>query len=249
MFWRLRILMFYGLLAIFTLIFFIICYIPVTFFNVNYYIRYRIGVIFSYAFIWLARICCSLKYQVSGLEKLPLQPSILVSNHQSFWEQVYMQLIIPEHSWVLKKELFNIPLFGWGLRMVKPVAVDRNANISVGQILREGQEKINSGLWLIIFPESTRISPEKTVKFKPSAAKLAVLAQVPLVMMAHNAGVYWPKGFWIKKPGTIQVKIIDVISVEEIAKTDVRDLTDKMEQVINTEKQLLFEQTIRLEPK
>lgn len=244
MFWRLRVLMFYTLLTIFTIIFFLICYIPVTFFNVNYYIRYRIGVIFSYVFIWLARICCSLKYQVSGLEKLPSTPSILVSNHQSFWEQIYMQLIIPEHSWVLKKELFNRPLLGWGLRMVKPIAVDRNANISVGQILREGQEKLQEGLWLIIFPESTRISPEKTMKFKPSAAKLASIAKVPIVMMAHNAGVYWPKGFWIQKPGTISVKIIAVISAEEIQKTDVRALTNKMEEIINREKQLLFEQTI-----
>lgn len=244
MFWRLRILMFYALLAIFTSIFFIICYVPVTFFKVNYNIRYKIGVIFSYAFIWLARICCSLRYQVSGLEKLPSGPSILVANHQSFWEQVYMQLIIPKHSWVLKKELFKIPLFGWGLRMVKPIAVDRNSNISVGQILKEGQQKLQSGLWLIIFPESTRVTPEKTVKFKPSAAKLATLVKVPIVMMAHNAGAYWPKGFWIKKPGTIQVKIIDVIPIEEIARTDARELTEKMEQMINKEKQLLFEQTL-----
>ncbi len=241
MFWRLRILIFYGLLAIFTFTIFIISYIPVTFFNVNYYVRYQIGVIFSYIFIWLARICCGLKYQVSGLEKLPSVPSIVLSNHQSCWEQIFIQLIIPKHSWVLKRELFNVPLFGWGLRMVKPIAVDRNANISVNQILREGQEKIKSGLWLVIFPESTRYRPEQNAKFKPSAAKLASLAKTPIVMMAHNAGVYWPRGFWMTKSGTIQVKIIDVITVEEIEQTDVRELTDKIEQVINSEKQILLE--------
>lgn len=240
MFWRLRILTFYALLAIFTFTFFLICYIPVTFFNVNYYIRYRIGVIFSYAFIWLARICCGLKYQVTGLDKLPKTPSIVLSNHQSFWEQVFMQLIIPEHSWVLKRELFNVPIFGWGLRMVKPIAVDRNANISVNQILREGQEKIKEGLWLIIFPESTRYRPEQNAKFKPSATKLASLAKVPIVMMAHNAGVYWPKGFWMTKPGIIQVTIIDVISVEKIEQSDVRELTEKIELIINKQKQLLL---------
>ncbi|MCC8372360.1 MAG: 1-acyl-sn-glycerol-3-phosphate acyltransferase [Rickettsia endosymbiont of Pseudomimeciton antennatum] len=245
MFWRLRVLTFYALLAIFTITFFLICYIPVTFFNINYYIRYRIGFIFSYVFIWLARIFCGLKYQVFGLDKLPASPSIVLSNHQSCWEQIFVQLIIPEHSWVLKKELFNIPLFGWGLEMVKPIAVDRNANISVGQILREGQEKIKSGLWLVIFPESTRFKPEQNAKFKPSAVKLASLAKVPIVMMAHNAGVYWPKGFWIEKPGVIQVKIIDVIPVEEIEQSDVRQLTEKIEQVINNEKQILFEQTYK----
>ncbi|MCC8417717.1 MAG: 1-acyl-sn-glycerol-3-phosphate acyltransferase [Rickettsia endosymbiont of Bryobia graminum] len=244
MFWRLRVLMFYTLLAIFTTILFIVCYIPVTFFSISYSIRYRIGVIFSYLVIWLARICCGLKYQVSGLEKLPKTPSILVSNHQSFWDQIFMQLIIPKHSWVLKKELFNTPLLGWGLKMVKPIAVDRNTNLSVAQILREGQEKIKEGLWLIIFPESTRIKPDVSVKFKPSAAKLASVVKVPVVMMAHNAGVYWPKGFWILQPGTIQVKIIDVISAEEVSTTEVRDLTDKMELIINAEKQKLYEQTL-----
>jgi len=246
MFWHLRVLIFYALLAIFTFTFFLICYIPVRFFNVNYYIRYRIGVIFSYVFIWLAKTCCGLKYCVLGLDKLPSVPSILLSNHQSFWEQIFVQLIIPEHSWVLKKELFNIPLFGWGLKMVKPIAVDRNANISVNQILKEGQEKIKSGLWLIIFPESTRFRPEQTAKFKPSAAKLASLAKVPIVMMAHNAGVYWPKGFWIKKSGTIQIRIIGVIPADEVIDCDARELTDKIELLINTEKQILYEAAIKI---
>lgn len=243
MFWRIRVLAFYLLLSIFTTILFIICYIPITFFNVNYNIRYGIGSVFSYGFIWLARIVCGLRYNVSGLDKLPSVPSIVVSNHQSFWDQIFVQLIIPKHSWILKKELFNIPLVGWGLRMVKPVAVDRNANISVRQILKEGAEKINSGLWLIIFPESTRLRPDQVGKYKPSAAKLAADVKVPIVLMAHNAGVYWPKGFWMKKPGVIQVKIIDVISVNEVLKYDARELTDQMEQIINREKKILFEQT------
>jgi len=242
--WRLRVLIFYTLVSIATFITFIICYIPMTFFNINYDIRYKIGFVYSHVFIWLAKVTCGLNYQVSGLDKLPTTPSIVLSNHQSFWDNIFMQIIIPEHSWVLKRELFNIPLFGWGLRMVKPIAVDRNANISVKQILTEGQKKILEGLWLIIFPESTRLKPEETKKFKPSAVKLASITKVPIVMIAHNAGVYWPKGFWIKQPGIIKVTIIDVISVEEIEQTDVRILTEKIEHVINSEKQRLFEETM-----
>lgn len=242
--WRLRVLIFYTLLSIATFIAFIICYIPITFFNVNYNIRYKIGFVYSHIFIWLAKVTCGLNYQVSGLDKLPNTPSIVLSNHQSFWDNIFMQIIIPQHSWVLKRELFNIPLFGWGLKMVKPIAVDRNANISVKQILTEGQQKILEGLWLIIFPESTRFKPEETTKFKPSAIKLASITKVPIIMIAHNAGIYWPKGFWIKQPGIIKVTIIDVISVEEIEQTDVRILTEKIEHVINSEKQRLFEETM-----
>ena len=112
-----------------------------------------------------------------------------------------MQLIIPKHSWFDKRELFNIPFFGWGLKMVDPIAVPRRNNISIKQILREGQKKkLQDGLWLIVFPESTRLRPEQSTKFKPSAIRLEVTEKVPIVLMAHNAGVYWPKGFWINKP-------------------------------------------------
>jgi 1-acyl-sn-glycerol-3-phosphate acyltransferase len=245
MLWRLRVLSFYIIISILCIVFFLGSYIPIKIFNVKYHTKYKFAVIFSHAFIWLAKSICGLKYDISGLEKLPAVPCIVLANHQSFWDNVLMQLIIPEHSWVIKKELFNIPFFGWGLKLFDPIAVDRTDNASVNQILREGQKKLQNGLWLIIFPESTRLRPEQETKFKPSAVKLASIAKVPIVLMAHNAGVYWPKGFWIKKPGTIKVKIIDIIPREDIEKFDVRFITEQAQQVINTEKQVLFEQATK----
>lgn len=246
MFWNFRVLLFYLVTSILCISFFLLLYIPIKLFNVSYRLKYKIAVGFSYAFIWLAKNICGLKYQVSGLEKLPPGPCIVLANHQSFWDNVFMQLVIPEHSWIIKKELFNIPFFGWGLKMVEPVAVDRTDNISVKQILREGQKKLQNGLWLVVFPESTRLRPDQTTKFKPSAFKLATIAKVPIVLMAHNAGVFWPKGFWIKQPGTIQVKIIDVIGKEDVEKLDVRMLTQQAQELINAEKQLLFEQAVNV---
>jgi 1-acyl-sn-glycerol-3-phosphate acyltransferase len=180
-----------------------------------------------------------IKYEVQGLEKLPNGPYLVLSNHQSFWENFFMQLIIPEHSWVIKKELFEIPVFGWGLRMVEPIAVDRSATASIVQILEEGKKKLQSGLSIVIFPEGTRVKPDRSVSFKPSAAKLALEAEVPVVLMAHNAGVLWPKGFWFQKSGTINVKIIETMMPGEIARYDARSLTDYIQQRINTEKQVL----------
>jgi 1-acyl-sn-glycerol-3-phosphate acyltransferase len=230
--------------SVLAIAFFVAIYIAVKIFNANYHVKYKLGIIFSYCFIWFAEYICGLKYEVFGLEKLPSEPSIVLSNHQSFWDNVFMQLIIPKHSWIIKRELFNIPFFGWGLEMMDPIAVDRGDNISVKQILREGQNKLMNGLWLIIFPESTRLKPEQTATFKPSAIKLAQVAKVPIILIAHNAGVYWPKGFWIEKPGTIKVKIIDIISKQDLAIYDVRTLNKKAERVINEEKQLLFEQSL-----
>jgi 1-acyl-sn-glycerol-3-phosphate acyltransferase len=243
---RLRTLVFYFLISIFTIVFFSTFYLPFKLLNIKYSAKYKIAVIFSHSFIWLAKVICGLRYQISGLDKLPSQPSIVLANHQSFWDNVFMQLIIPEHSWILKRELFKIPFFGWGLKMFDPIAVDRQDNLSVKQILREGHKKLQEGLWLIIFPESTRLRPEQMTKFKPSAVKLASMAKVPIVLIAHNAGVYWPKGFWIKKSGTIQVKVIDVIPVAMVEELDVRILTEQVQAVINMEKHILFKDTLKL---
>jgi 1-acyl-sn-glycerol-3-phosphate acyltransferase len=94
-------------------------------------------------------------------------------------------------------------------------------------------------LSIIIFPEGTRIKPNRSVSFKPSAAKLAIESMVPIVLIAHNAGIFWPKGMWFKEYGTIKVKIIETITPSEIKHHDVRSLTDYIQDKINTEKQIL----------
>src|SRR5690606_21174036 len=115
MFWHLRVLIFYASVSILTIMFCALFFILVRIFDANYHIKYKFAVVFSYSFIWLGRMICGLKYQVSGLEKLPDEPCVVLANHQSFWDNVFMQLIIPEHSWIIKRELLNIPFFGWGL--------------------------------------------------------------------------------------------------------------------------------------
>jgi len=238
--WRLRILLFYLLISAFTIVAFLIIVLPLTFIQISYKHKYKIAIIFSNVFIYLAKYICGLKYKVSGLEKLSSPPYVVVANHQSFWENVFMQIIFPEHTWVIKRELFNIPFFGWGFRLVDPIAIDRSRSNSINQILEQGQQKLLSKQCLIIFPEGTRILPHQTTKFKASAAKLTLLAKVPLVIMVHNAGLFWPKGFWLKKPGTIEVKIVEVMQIEQLKNYDARSLTAYIEEVINREKQKLL---------
>lgn len=239
--WRLRVLFFYCVTSAFTVAFFFIICFPLQFIKIGYRLKYQIAKLFSEVFIFLAKFICGIDYLVSGLEKLPEGPCIVLANHQSFWDNMFMQIIIPEHSWIIKQELFDIPFFGWALKVVDPIAVDRSASISVKQILRDGAIKIRQGQWLVIFPEATRVKPGQTIKFKPSAVKLAQMTKVPIVLIAHNAGVFWPKGFWIQKPGVVSVKIIDVIEVEEIVKNDTRLLTENIQHIIDTEKQKLAE--------
>lgn len=241
MIWRIRVLSFYFALSLFALMFFLFWCIPLQYVNVGYDGRYKGAIVFSYVFIFLAKYLTGLNYQVTGLEKLPTdgKPYLALSNHQSFWENLFMQLIIPKHSWVMKKELFNIPLFGKGLQTVSPIAIDRSVSQSVLQILNEGTKKIEEGLSIVMFPEGGTVRTNRNVKFKPSAAKLAINTNVPIVLIALNSGVYWPKGFWFRKPGTIMVKILEVIPVSKYKDHDVRTLTDYIEERINKEKEIL----------
>lgn len=242
--WRLRILLFYFIISTFTVSFFIIFCLPLMIIKVKYHIKYQLAKFFSHFFVFCTKNICGLDYEVEGLEHLPKVPSVVLANHQSFWDNFIMQIIIPEHSWIIKNQLFKIPFLGWALKLAEPIAVDRTDNISVKQILREGDKKLASGLWLIIFPESTRLRPDQTTKFKPSAVKLASLTKVPIVLMVHNAGLYWPKGFWLRKPGTIKIKILESMYPEQIEKFDVRDLTDHIENIINIEKKKLVTEHI-----
>ncbi|MBF8246499.1 MAG: 1-acyl-sn-glycerol-3-phosphate acyltransferase [Rickettsia sp.] len=239
MFWKFRILFFYSLIAIFSLLSFFVVLLSISFFDISYNLKYKYSKLASFIFIKLAKIICSINYEVYGLEKLPSSPFILVSNHQSFWENFFMQLIIPKHSWVIKKELFNIPILGQGLRLLDPIAVDRSITHSAKKIIDNGINKLQQGLALIIFPEATRIPCYRNVKFRPSAAKLAIHAQVPLTLMVHNAGKIWPKGFWFKRPGLITVKILQTLNLEQLNQFEARELNQYMENIIHKEKNLL----------
>jgi len=157
---------------------------------------------------WL-RITCGVKSQVQGRENLEAQsPCIVLANHQSTWETMYLLAKMPPMSWVIKQELLNIPLFGWGMQQTRPIAIDRKAGSSaMEQIQSNGKTRLDEGNWVCIFPEGTRVSPDKKVRFKVGGAKLAVHAGYPVCPVAHNAGECWPRNGLIKTPGTITVSI------------------------------------------
>jgi 1-acyl-sn-glycerol-3-phosphate acyltransferase len=204
----------------------------------SYNARYRVAKSYACSFIALARIICGLHYKLNGLENLPKGPAVILSNHQSFWENMIMPVLFPMQTWVVKKELLNIPIFGLGLRIADPISIDRTKPSSVNQIFEVGSNKIAQGLWVVIFPEATRLNPGQTVPFKASGVKLAQINNVPIVPMAHNAGVFWPKGFWIKGPGEITIQIGEAIypGLEH----DTKELNAEVEAWINDAKEKLL---------
>lgn len=241
MIWQVRVISFYTIISIVIILFFFFICLPVFIANPSYDTRFRIGIIFASIYVNLLWITCGINYEIDGKELLPIdEPYIATPNHQSFWENFAMQLFVRKHSLIIKKELLDIPVFGWGIRIGKPIAVDRNFNMSIKQILKEGMSRLKNGMSLVIFPEGTRVKPGKNIPLKPSAAKLAMMAEVPIAIIVLNSGNYWPKGFWLIKPGTIKVKVVEVISKERIAEfADARALNAYMQEVMHREKELL----------
>ena len=158
--------------------------------------------------LFMLRWLCKLDYVVEGLEHLPATTSVVLVKHSSAWETIAQLLIFPGQTWVLKRELIWIPVFGWVLRRLKPIAIDRKAGrAAVQQVLDQGRQRLAEGVWVVIFPEGTRVPAGETRRYGMSGALLAEAAGLPVIPVAHNAGDYWPRRSWLKRPGTIRVVI------------------------------------------
>jgi 1-acyl-sn-glycerol-3-phosphate acyltransferase len=171
-------------------------------------VRYRLIRQWARFQIFLLKTLCGLDYRVEGREHLPAGAAIIMSKHQSAWETIAFQEIFPPQTWVLKRELMWIPLFGWGLALLKPIAIDRGAGRqAIEQIIAQGRERLQSGIWVVVFPEGTRVAPGARRRYGIGGAVLAAETGYPVVPVAHNAGLFWPRRGFLKKPGTIRVAI------------------------------------------
>jgi 1-acyl-sn-glycerol-3-phosphate acyltransferase len=150
-----------------------------------------------------------------GLENIPDAPTVVLSKHESQWETYYLQVTLRPIATILKAELLDIPGFGWGLRLMEPIPIDRSApREAIKQMLHLGGERLKSGLSVLVFPEGTRTEPGKLGRFARGGANLAIKAGVQVLPIAHNAGNCWPPHKWIKRPGTITVSIGEPIPTE-----------------------------------
>ena len=170
--------------------------------------RYAIGSSWAKMNMLFLRWLCHLSYEIKGKENIPDEACLVISNHQSTWETLAFQHFLPNQLWVMKKELFRVPIFGWGLALMSPIAIDRTAGRkAIDQIVEQGEKKLKQGRWVIIFPEGTRISPGVDSKYKKGGFIFASRISSPVLPLAHNAGEFWPKHSFIKYPGVITVSI------------------------------------------
>lgn len=178
----------------------------------GYRVFYAAVRLWSEAMLFLLRVICGLNYSVRGLGNLPERNAIVLMKHSSAWETIAQLTLFPRQTWVLKRELMWLPVFGWVLYFLQPIAINRKAGrAAVEQVISKGQQRLNQGFWVVIFPEGTRVPAGQKGRFGLSGTLLAQAAGRPIVPVAHNAGYYWARRSLLKRPGTIQVEIGEAI--------------------------------------
>jgi 1-acyl-sn-glycerol-3-phosphate acyltransferase len=171
-------------------------------------LRYRIISGWSRLVLALARAVLGIDCRVEGRENLPSRPAVILSKHQSAWETIAFQQIFPPQVYVLKRELLWIPFFGWGLALMSPIAIDRSRGTrALRALARRGQKRLDQGFWVVIFPVGRRVTPGVRRAYHLGGAWRAAASGVPIVPVAHNAGRVWPRNAFLKRPGTVTVRI------------------------------------------
>ncbi len=163
---------------------------------------------------WL-RLCCGVRYRILGIENLPTTPAVIMANHQSSWETILFYKLVFPVSPILKKELISIPFWGWSMRLLKPIAIDRSKPREAGKsLLIQGVDRIQNGNSVIVFPEGSRSDFGSIKRFSRGAAKLAIAANADIIPIAHNAGYCWPARKFLKQPGLVTVVIGERMQLE-----------------------------------
>ena len=195
--------------------FFYLSLIPITTIIISLYFfistkrLQRLGAMWIKVVLNALKFLCGVSWKVEGVENIPNTPCIVVSNHQGQWESFFLQtLFIPSTS-IIKKELLLIPVFGWALRCMKPITLNRlNRVSSLKKVIKKGVIKLKNGFSIILFPEGTRISPEKGIQpFARSCGLLSVKSGFPVLPVCHNSGKYWKNKKFIKSPGKVVLRI------------------------------------------
>lgn len=193
-----------------------------------YQIRYRLLTQWGRFNIWWVGITCDLRYRVEGTENIPDGPAVILAKHQSAWETFALQKIFPPQTWVLKRSLLWIPIFGWGLALLYAIAIDRSAGrAALQQVITQGTDRLKRGIWVVIFPEGTRTAPGVRRKYNVGGAMLAAKSGYPVVPVAHNAGEFWSRRSFAKRPGEITVVIGPVIETTGKSAGDINRVVEE----------------------
>ena len=177
--------------------------------------------------LYALKFFCGISWVVEGRDNIPNDACIVVSNHQGQWESFFIQTLFIPNTSIVKRELLLIPFFGWALRCMKPITLNRaNKFSSLKKVIIKGVERLKAGYSIILFPEGTRIPPEKGIqRFANSCGVLSIESGIKVVPLCHNSGRFWRNKRFVKDPGEIIVKIGPVIEGKSA-----KEITQKSEE-------------------
>ena len=221
-----NIFLYFGLVAIF------IFAIPTLILPSKYTIFF--GRLSAKYIVVILRLILNTKVIFHGVENLKKEVNFFVASaHQSMFETFALQIPIDGPIFILKKELLNIPLFGWYLRKIGSIAIVRETttkeNLNIFDKVKEEVEKRKRPL--LIFPQGTRVKLEDQPPFKKGVGRIYKALNLPCVPVAHNTGKVWPKNSFMKYPGNIHISFLEPI----LSGKDNEELVKDIENKIDTE--------------
>ena len=157
-------------------------------------------------------VICGVRWRVHGTENLPVgqtSPAILLVKHQSTLETFLMPVLMPHPlAYVFKRELLYIPFFGWAIGRLDMVHIDRSQRAQAfSKVVDQGKRLLAQGVWVIMFPEGTRIPRGQAGAYKSGGTRLAVATGAPVIPVAVSSARCWPRKSMIKHPGLVDVSI------------------------------------------
>lgn len=234
------------LLYIRSFLFYLVAFIPTSIFCVTglFCIFLPRFILVGYTRLWLRCVFFCLHYiqgiaaHVEGKENLPKGPFIVASKHQSTLETFFFPILFDHPYIILKKSLARIPFWGWMLHKYDAITIDReDSKQALKDLIEKGQNIKESHRPLLIFPEGTRTPPGTKAAYKSGVGFLYSKLNVPVVPIAVNTGVVWPRKTFVNYPGKAILKILPPI-YPGLSK---REFMVRLEDVIESESLLLME--------
>jgi len=181
--------------------------------------------------LWLLRVIVGTRVEIRGRERIPPGGLLVAAKHQSFLETFTLLFLVDDPTFVLKRELQWIPVFGWLTAKAGMIPVRRGGATALAAMNRRARDEVRSGRQIIIFPEGTRRPPGAPPAYKNGVAHLYRNLGVPCLPVGLNSGLFWPRRHYIRRPGTVVIEFGEVIPAGLEREAFVSAMTGRIEAI------------------